>query len=276
MDNISGKTKICMVIGDPIQHSLSPKMHNAAFEALGIDNEFVFVASQVKPEDLSDFVKGVRTMGIRGLACTIPHKTAIIKYLDYMDEVAQKIGSVNTVVNDGGILKGYNTDWLGVTGPLEKITSLDDKTVALIGAGGAARAVAYAVMKKGAKLTIYNRSLEKAERLAKEFGGKALSLHHLEKIKDADIIFNATPLGMYPNEDKTPIPNELMRKNQIVFDAVYTPFETKLLRDAKSKGAQIISGVEMFVKQGAAQFKLYTGFDAPVDAMKKVLVKNLK
>lgn len=274
MDNISGKTKICMVIGDPIQHSLSPKMHNAAFEALGIDNEFVFVASQVKPEDLSDFVKGVRTMGIRGLACTIPHKTAIIKYLDYMDEVAQKIGSVNTVVNDGGILKGYNTDWLGVIGPLEKITSLDDKTIALIGAGGAARAVAYAVTKRGAKLTIYNRSLEEAERLAKEFGGKALSLHNLEKVKDADIIFNATPLGMYPNEDKTPIPNELMRKNQIVFDAVYTPFETKLLRDAKSKGAQIISGVEMFVEQGAAQFKLYTDFNAPVDVMKKVLVKT--
>lgn len=276
MNNIPGKTKICMVIGDPIQHSLSPKMHNAAFEALGIDNEFVFVASQVKPEDLSDFVKGVRTMGIRGVACTIPHKTEIIKYLDCVDEVAQKIGSVNTIVNDGSILKGYNTDWLGVINPLEKITSLDDKTIALIGAGGVARAVAYAVTKRGAKLTIYNRSLEEAERLAKEFSGKALSLHNLEKVKDADIIFNATPLGMYPNEDKTPIPNELIRKNQIVFDAVYTPFETKLLRDAKSIGAQIISGVEMFVEQGAAQFKLYTGFDAPVGTMKEVLIKNLK
>lgn len=274
MNNISGKTKICMVIGDPIQHSLSPKMHNAAFETLGIDNEFVFVASQVKPEDLSDFVKGVRTMGIRGVACTSPHKIEIIRYLDCVDEVAQKIGSANTVVNDGGILKGYNTDWLGVISPLEKITSLDDKTIALIGAGGVARAVAYAVTKRGTKLTIYNRSLEEAERLAKEFGGKALSLHNLEKVKDADIIFNATPLGMYPNEDKTPIPNELIRKNQIVFDAVYTPFETKLLRNAKSIGAQIISGVEMFVEQGAAQFKLYTGFDAPVDAMKEVLLKT--
>lgn len=263
-----------MVIGNPIQHSLSPKMHNTAFEALGIDNEFVFVASQVKSEDLSNFVKGVRTMGIRGVACTIPHKTEIIEYLDEVDEVAQIVGSVNTVVNNDGVLKGYNTDWLGVINPLEKITSLDNKTVALIGAGGVARAVAYAVTKRGAKLTIYNRSLEEAKKLAKEFGGKALSLHNLEKVKDADIIFNATPLGMYPNEDKTPIPNELIRKNQIVFDAVYTPFETKLLRDAKSIGAQIILGTEMFVEQGAAQFKLFTGKGAPKDDMRKVFLKH--
>ncbi len=269
--NISAKTKICMVIGNPIQHSLSPKMHNAAFEVLGIDKKFVFVASQVKSEDLSDFVKGVRAMGIRGVACTIPHKTEIIKYLDEVDEVAQKIGSVNTVVNNDGILRGYNTDWLGVVNPLEKITSLDNKVVALIGAGGIARAVAYAVTQSGAKLTIYNRLLDQAEGLAKRFGGQAFSFDNLEKVKDADIIFNATPIGMHPHEDETPIPIELIRKNQIVFDAVYTPPETKLLRNAKSIGAQIISGVEMFIIQGAAQFELFTNFKAPMEVMRKAL-----
>ncbi|MBU0999786.1 shikimate dehydrogenase [Patescibacteria group bacterium] len=274
MNNISGKTKICMVIGDPVKHSLSPKMHNLAYKALGIDDEFVFVASQVKSEDLSDFIKGVKAMNIQGIACTIPHKRGIIKYLDSVDEVAQKIGSVNTVVNSAGLLKGYNTDWLGIINPLEKITSLKSKTVALIGAGGTARAAAYGVTKKGAKLTIYNRSLKKGEKLAKEFGGEALSLQNLEKIKDADIIFNATPLGMHPNENKTPIPKELIRKNQIVFDAVYTPSETKLLRDAKSAGAQIISGTEMFIEQGATQFKLFTGKVVPVDVMKKIFLKH--
>lgn len=265
-----------MVIGDPIQHSLSPKMHNAAFEALGIDKDFVFVASQVKSEDLSDFVKGVRAMGMRGVSVTIPHKTEIIKFLDKVDKVAQRLGAVNTVVNNDGILTGYNTDWLGAILPLEKITTLDDKIVALIGAGGAARAVAYAVTKSGAKLTIYNRSLKEAKKLAEEFDGEACSLNNLEKIKDADIIFNATPVGMYPHLNETPIPVKLIRKNQIVFDAIYTPFETKLLRDAKKRGAQIILGAEMFVMQGAAQFELYTGMKAPVEVMRKVLEKNEK
>lgn len=271
MNNISGKTKICMVIGDPIQHSLSPKMHNAAFEVLGIDKDFVFIASQVKSKDLSDFVKGVRAMGIRGVACTIPHKTEIIKFLDKVDKVAQKIGAVNTVVNNDGILTGYNTDWLGAILPLEKITTLDDKIVALIGAGGVARAVAYAVTTSGAKLTIYNRSFKEAKKLAEEFDGEACSLNNLENIKDADIIFNTTPVGMYPHMNETPIQAELIRKNQIVVDAIYTPFETKLLSDAKKRGAQIILGVEMFVIQGAAQFELFTKFKAPVEVMRKVL-----
>lgn len=269
--NISAKTKICMVIGNPIQHSLSPKMHNAAFEALGIDKDFVFVASLVKSRDLSNFVKGARAMNIRGISCTIPHKTEIIKYLDEVDEVAQKIGSVNTVVNNNGVLKGYNTDWLGVINPLKKMTSLDKKAVALIGAGGAARAIAYAVTQAGAKLTIYNRFLDQAEQLAKRFGGQAFSSDNLGKVKDADIIFNATPIGMHPLKDKTPVPNKLIGKNQIVFDVVYNPFETKLLREAKNKKARIIHGAEMFIMQGAAQFELYTGMKAPVRVMRKAL-----
>jgi shikimate dehydrogenase len=134
--------KICMVIGDPVEHSLSPRMHNAGYRALGIDNEFVYVARKVKTDDLADFVKGVRAIGIRGVSCTIPHKIKIMKFLDEIDATAREIGAVNTVVNEKGKLKGYNTDWLGAVASLEETISLKNKKVALIGAGGVARAIA--------------------------------------------------------------------------------------------------------------------------------------
>src|SRR3989344_6026284 len=151
--NITAKTKLCIIIGDPVEHSLSPVMHNAAYQALGIDNEFVFVASQVKVAHVKDVVTAMRVMGFRGLTCTIPHKIAVMKYLDKIDPIAQKIGAVNTVVNENGILTGYNTDWLGTVIPLEKHGTLKNKKVALIGAGGAARACGYGVIEKGATLT---------------------------------------------------------------------------------------------------------------------------
>lgn len=263
-----------MAIGDPIEHSLSPQMHNRGFKELGIDNNYVFVACKVKVSEIPDFIKGVRAMGIRGISCTLPHKTEVIKYLDSVDDTARKIGAVNTIVNDNGILKGYNTDWIGVTSPLEKKTLLTDKRVALLGAGGAARAAAFAFTNKGAKLTIYNRSLEKAEELAKEFKAEAMSLWDIVHVKDADIIFNATSVGM-DSEDSL-IPKQFISKNQIVFDAIYTPFETQLLRDAKQKGATIIHGLEMLLCQGIEQFKLYTGYEAPEEAMRAVLLENLK
>src|SRR3990167_2361987 len=146
---ISGKTKMCIIIGDPVEHSLSPAMHNAAYKALGIDDQFVFTAAHVNVKDVKKVVDAVRVMGIRGLTCTIPHKIEVMKYLDEIDPIAQKIGAVNTVVNDNGILKGYNTDWLGTVTPLEKIITLNDKNVALIGAGGVARACGYGLVKRG-------------------------------------------------------------------------------------------------------------------------------
>jgi len=267
---ITAQTKICMVIGDPVGHSLSPKMHNAGYEALGIDDQFVYIACLVKVKDIENFVKGVRAMKIRGVSCTIPHKMAVIPYLDDIDEVAKKIGSVNTIVNDNGRLIGYNTDWLGILTPLEKITKLNGKTVAIIGAGGAARAVSYAVTSTGAKLTIYNRTIEKAKELAKEFGGVTFSLDELENIANADIIINTTSVGLI-NKNETILSKKLISKNQIIFDAVYGG-ETQLLKDAKEKGAQTIAGIEMLLHQGVEQFKLYTGHAAPIDVMRKVLL----
>lgn len=272
---ISAKTKICMVIGDPIEHSLSPQIHNAGYEKIGIDSDYVYIAAKVKIQDIADFIKGVKAMQIRGVSCTIPHKIEIIKYLDEVDKVAKKIGAVNTIVNDHGVLKGYNTDWLGAVLPIEKITSLKNKKVALIGAGGVARAIAYGLTQKGAKLTIYNRTLEKACELAKEFYGEAHSLNDIGSIKNMDIIFNATSVGLHPKENETLIPKKLITNHHIVFDAIYIPYETRLLKEAKEQGATIIHGVEMFLQQAVAQFKLYTGYDAPEEIMRSVLLYHL-
>lgn len=266
---ITSKTKLCMIIGDPVEHSLSPQMHNSCYSALGIDGEFVFVASHVKKEDVELVAKAARALGVRGLTCTIPHKVEIMKHLDFVDEVAKKIGAVNSVVNDNGVLKGYNTDWLGVYKPLQKEIDLKGKSVALLGAGGAARAFAYAVLKGGANLKVYNRYLEGTEEFSKNFEVEVRSFEDLSEVADADIIANATPITM--EEGKTPISKEYLSKGQVVFDAVYTPLETQLLKDAKEKGAKVIHGTEMLLYQGLEQFKLYTEKEAPEEVMRKVI-----
>ncbi len=273
--NITAKTKICMVIGDPVEHSLGPQKYNAVYAQLGIDNEFVYVACRVKITDIADFVRGVRAMGIRGVSCTIPHKVEVMKYLDELDPIAEKIGAVNTVVNDNGVLTGYNTDWLGVVIPLERLTSLNGKNVALLGAGGAARAIVYGLASRGANVTIYNRTIPKAEELAKETGTKVGSSETLKDIKDMDIIINATSVGMQPNEDATPLDQKYITDKHIVLDAVYVPYETRLLKEAKERHAQIIHGAEMLLHQGIAGFKLYTGRDVPEVMMRNALMKSM-
>jgi shikimate dehydrogenase len=267
---ITAKTKLCMVIGDPVEHSLSPQMHNAGYEALHIDDQYVYVACHVAVKNIEDFVKGVRSMQIRGVSCTIPHKIAVLAHLDQVDDIAKKIGAVNTIVNNNGELIGYNTDWLGILNPLEQLIKLQNKTVALIGAGGAARAVAYAVTSKGAHLAIYNRTLSHAKDLAEEFNGKDFSLDEIGNAQSADIIINTTPVGL-ENKNETPIPKEFITNKHIVFDAVYGTHETQLVKDAKEKGAKTISGIEMLLYQGFAQFKLFTGHNAPVEAMRKAI-----
>lgn len=272
---INAKTKLCMTIGDPASHSLSPLIHNAAYAALGIEGDFVYVACDVRPKDLAAFVAGARAMGIRGVSCTTPHKLAIMSLLDEIDEVAKAIGAVNTVVNDNGRLKGYNTDYLGVIGPIEKLTPLKGKQVALLGAGGAARAAAYGLTRRGAKLTIYNRTLSKARSLADEFGAEARSLRDLAEVKTMDIVVNATSVGLSPNDQATPLNKSFITDKQIVFDAIYSPIETRLIREARQQGAQVVYGTEMLLRQGLAQFKLFTGREAPEDAMRQALLTAL-
>jgi shikimate dehydrogenase len=274
---LSAKSKFIIIVGDPVSHSLSPAMHNAAYEKLAIDDQFVYLGANVKVANLKEVILAMRVMdNFYGLTCTIPHKVEVLKYLDWVDEKAKKIGAVNTVVKKNGLLCGYNTDWLGAVIPLEKVTSLKGKKVLVLGAGGAARAIVYGLKEKGALVYILNRTLEKAEKLAKEFKAKVLNFNHQKEVSNFDIIINATSVGMEPLVNQTPINPSFLKKNQIIFDVVYNPKETKLLKEAKKKGAKIIFGFEMLLYQGVAQFEIYTGKKAPIEVMRKVLLEKLK
>lgn len=265
--------KICFSIGYPIKSSRSPLMHNAGYKKLGIDNEFLFLRAEVRLKDLQMAIDGVKALRIRGVSVTMPHKQEVMKYLDQIDKETKKIGAVNTIVNNDGVLTGYNTDWIGAITALEKKTKLKGKNVAVIGAGGAARAIVYGLTKKGALVKIFNRSLDKAKKLAQEFGCKYGDPGSLGEVSEMNIIINATSVGM--NENESPIDKKFLNKNQIVFDVVYSPKETRLIKDAKSKGARVIYGYEMLLYQGVAQFELYTGMKAPVAVMRKTLERSL-
>lgn len=284
MSKITAKTKQCIIIGDPVGHSMSPTLHNLAYEQINIDGEFVFTAANVKPEGLKDFIAGVRATGIVGVTVTVPHKTEVMKYLDEIDPIAKKIGAVNTIVNQNGKLKGYNTDWLGTIIPLAnelnegdtKSNFLNGKKVAILGAGGAARAMAFGVKEKGAEIVIFNRTVSKAQELAGELEGEVHSLEDIEKVREADIIINSSSVGMGKLKDLTLVPIEHLRNNQLVFDAVYSPHKTRLLREAKQKDAKIIHGVEMFLYQAVPQFELQTDHKAPFETMRQFLLSRTK
>lgn len=273
---ISSKTKICFVIGDPIEHSLSPLMHNAGYKVLGIDDEFVFLAARVKLENVKTAVKAMKSLGLRGMSCTMPHKVEVIRYLDKIDKVAREIGAVNTIVNDEGVLIGYNTDWLGALKPIEKIIEIKGKRVGIIGAGGAARAIVYGLKMAGGELKIFNRDLKQVKNLAKKFKCEFSGFDDLQELKNFDIVVNATPLGMAPYQNISPVPKNVFSKNQIVMDAVYIPYKTKMLKDAEKRGAKIIPGIEMFLEQGVAQFTYYTKRKPPAKAMRRALLDYFK
>jgi len=267
------QTKLCLVIGDPVAHSLSPLVHNAALKELGLSDQYVFLASEVKAEQLSDAVQGIKALGVRGASCTLPHKENIIALLDNLDPVAQAIGAVNTVVNQNGKLIGYNTDVEGIVLPLEKRRTLHGAQVAILGAGGAARAATYGLKQAGAHITIFSRTRSKAERLANDFAVATGALSESQATEKFEIIINTTPLGMKKGE--TPLSEKFLNKDQLIFDIVYNPLVTNFLAAAERKGAETISGLEMFIVQAAKQFKLYTGHDAPEEVMLKVAKRFL-
>lgn len=265
--------KICLSIGYPIKTSRSPSIHNAGYKKLGIDNQYIYLRAEVKPQDLKMAMDGVRALGIRGVSVTMPHKQTVIRYLDKIDKDAKSIGAVNTIVNNNGVLTGYNTDVIGAMTALERKTNVKDKLVAVIGAGGAARAVVYGLVKKRARVKIFNRSQDKARQLAKDFGCQHGGFRSLEEMSKMDIIINATSVGM--NENRSLLEKKLINNKQIIFDIVYTPKETRLIKDAKTQGSRVIYGYEMLLYQGVAQFELYTGLAAPVEVMRKALENSL-
>ncbi|MEM1562299.1 MAG: shikimate dehydrogenase [Candidatus Bathyarchaeia archaeon] len=284
MIKVSGGTKVCALIGCPVEHSLSPAMHNAAFQHLGLD--YIYVAFNVPPERLGDAVLGIKGLGIYGVNVTMPHKINVIKYLDELDEGARLAGSVNTILNRGEKLVGYTTDGLGALRALRH-AGVDPagRKVVILGAGGASRAICFALANHVRELIILNRTLERAVKLADELrrvfsfvGVRAglLSDNVLEDVlKDTDILINATSVGMKPNINETPVKRELLHGNLTVFDIVYEPLETRLLKEAKSVGARTVDGLWMLVYQGALSFEIWTGAKAPVEVMREAALKRL-
>ena len=283
---ISGKTKICGLIGDPVEHTMSPPMHNVAFEKLGLD--YAYLPFRVKPEDLPGAVNGLKTLNAIGFNVTIPHKVAVIPLLDELDSLAEKIGAVNTVVNNDGILKGYNTDASGfLQALLERGIEPREKNIVVLGAGGAARAITYILAERNASLTILNRreELDWAEAITENIKTdlqKEVKVFELlpeplqEVLAMADILVNATSVGMSPSGDASPVLAGLIKSELVVVDIVYNPVRTRLLRDAEAAGAVTVAGIDMLIWQGALAFEKWTGQKAPFDLMKKVVVEGLK
>lgn len=270
---IDANTRICCLIGEPVEHSLSPLIHNAGYQALGIN--YTYVPFRVR--DIKLAIEGIKGLGIRGASITIPHKTSAIKYLDRIDPLAEAIGAVNTIVNDDGVLTGYNTDGKGALKALEEVTKLGGKKAVLIGGGGSALAIAVGLKKKGVKLVVLNRTEDKARKLAKQINAEdSGSLERLAEISSADILINATSVGMLPETDQSIIPKELLHDRLTVFDIVYNPKETRLLIEAREKGCAIVYGYKMLLYQASKQFELFTGRQAPLPAMESALAQALE
>ena len=278
---IKGSTNIVALIGHPVEHSFSPPMHNRAFEKLNMD--YAYVAFDVEPANLKSAIEGAKALNIKGFNVTIPHKISVMEFLDEIDEVARLIGAVNTF--DFKNMKGYNTDGIGAVKAIEEVTSIKGKNVVIAGAGGASRAISFYIAKYGADaMTILNRNPLKAQNLASDVSNSGLigevksdSISEINAyLADADILIDTTPVGMHPNVDDEPIAtSQNMHENLVVFDAVYNPNETVLLKEAIKAGAKPVYGIKMLLYQGAESFKIWTGRDAPVDEMEMALRKTL-
>lgn len=261
---------IYAVFGDPVSHSLSPVMHNSALSQTGLEG--FYLAFRVK--DIAAAVSGVRGLGMRGVSITIPHKVSVMKYLDRVDALAEEIGAVNTIVNRQGVLYGYNSDCAGAIKALTEKTAINGKAVAVIGAGGAARAVAFGIKREGGRLTILNRTKQSGESLAADLGCEFKPLLEVRRLP-YNIVINATSAGMTPQVNNTPLNAALLEGEMVVMDMVYNPLKTRLLSEAEKIGCSTIDGVSMFVHQGAVQFELWTDRKAPVDVMRKVVLDEL-
>jgi shikimate dehydrogenase len=259
-----------VLLGNPVVQSLSPLMHNAALKEMGIDGRY----SAFCVSDLESALYGIKGMNIRGASVTIPYKVAVMGYLDEIHDDALKIGAVNTIVNNDGRLTGYNTDWLGLMQTLKELMTVKDNTFVIIGAGGTARAAVYGIMKEGGLPIIVNRTMAKGKFLANQLNCQFYSLSDLAKIK-ADCLINTTPVGMYPDIDQSPVEASLLAGYKYVIDVIYNPLKTRLLQDAEKQGCRIISGLDMFVHQGAQQLKLWTGKEPSRTLMKKVVTERL-
>jgi len=282
---LTSKTKTLCIIGNPIDHSMSVAMHNAAIQKLGID--YIYVAFNVFPKDLPNAINGFRSLNIKGASVTIPHKISVMKYLDKIEPMAKNIGAINTIKNENGKLIGRNTDGEGFLKSIkESGYNLKNKKIVLFGAGGAARACAFYLAKEIGEITIINRSNNRSNDLISkleanyEISIKSINLSKSEdigkEIEDSDMLVNTTPVGMYPNINESPIKQSWLHPNLFVVDIIYSPIQTKLLQEASSIGCKVLSGVDMLVNQGIIAFKWWTGFSPDKKLMKQVVLDELK
>jgi shikimate dehydrogenase len=259
------------VLGNPVAHSLSPVMHNNAFSAVGFNGLYI----PLEVDDIQTAISGLRWLNFKGASITIPHKTSVIDLLDELDGAAARIKAVNTVVNSDGRLIGHNTDWSGAMRALSDKIEINSKEVAIIGAGGAARAIGFGIKAEGGRVVILSRSKPKAEQLSSELDAGFIPLSEAKKLK-CDILINTTPIGMTPHVDDMCLPKTALDNNMVVMDIIYTPLKTRLLREAEKIGCACIDGLSMFVYQGAEQFTLWTGQKAPVDIMRLAVLSALE
>jgi len=281
-EKISGKSAVYGVIGDPVDHSLSPLIQNTAFRLAGLDA--VYVAFHVKGPSLGPAVRGLRALGVKGFNVTTPHKIRVTRFLDTIDRTVAEIGSANTVVNQNGSLLGYNTDGLGALKALEEAGQpLEGRSLLLLGAGGASRAIAYAFAPRVSSMVIVNRTVSKAKQLSqrlrrkfkKEIAAATLSSRMIRRfLHEADIVVNASSMGM-DGKSELPIEEDWLRKDQCVFDIVYKPAWTRLLTLAAHAGARTVTGLDLLLNQGACSFEVWTGREAPIPEMRNALALKL-
>ena len=281
---INGTTKLTGVIGNPIEHSLSPVMHNNAFNELNMD--YVYTAFHVLPENLKNVINSCKTLNIKGINVTIPYKTDIIQYLDEIDPIAEKINAVNTISFKNGIAKGYNTDGIGAIRSIESHIQLKNKNILVLGSGGASKAITFTLTNEDIdSLIIANRSKNNAINLINNLKNKTsfenITFQEInntnEIIDNVDIIINTTPIGMYPKDNVKPaIETDKIDHNHVVMDIIYNPLDTILLKEAKKNGSQIIHGTEMLINQGIESFKIFTGTTPSFESFEKPLLKKLQ
>ncbi len=284
MDNtipISAKTKIFCLVGHPVSHSFSPLIHNYWFKNLGLDSKYI--ALDVDPNQLKQATMGLKALKIEGFNVTLPHKENIIRLIDNVDSLSQDIGAVNTIKNEGGKLIGRNTDALGGKQALLDVGyQFNNKNVLVLGAGGAAKALCFALVDTVDKLVIANRTLKRAENLAKELMKKQetnikviemLSPTLKRELDNIDLLINATPIGMFPKIGQSPISKDILHNDLFIFDLVYNPFETQLLKDAVSIGCKVLGGLDMLINQGALAFEWWTNKKPNKNGIKKKIIE---
>lgn len=269
--NINGETKLIGFFGSTYKTSRMYALYNTAFQWLGLN--YVYVPFIVR--DIKEGIEAIKSLGIHAVGLTVPFKMSIIKYIDELDEDAKRIGAVNVVLNINGVLKGGNTDGKGGVMALKEKTEIKGRKIVLLGAGGAARALAFALKDEGGELTILNRTIGEAEKLAKTVGCQWGGLEKLsELMPNADVIINGTSVGMAPKDNQSLVDKTLLRRKLTVMDIVSSPRETVLLREAKAVGCELVFAERMLLWQGALKFKYYTGIEPPVKVMEKALKKG--